>query len=285
MNTIKKVLRAIAAAALLLSLWPSQAPATVYYPPIKCTNSELNPLCAGAQAFFDFEEGFASGKSPRFSSFSPFQIYEGSGYDISTTTGKIGSYAASFPGGTTANIQPGFRTETGLLSSGQWTVAFWFNATDAASVGTDNQVFFSKEGYYTIPASRGSTIFLKDNGTTWSLAAYVVTQENNTVVTHTNSATASNGAWHLGVVTLSKHFSGQDQICSSFDGAAYQCTTVGYYPRPGGKFLDIGFESSNPSPYKAFHGAMDGIFFSSRVWTAEDVTFYYNGGAGIAPPF
>ncbi len=26
------------------------------------------------------------------------------------------------------------------------------------------------------------------------------------------------------------------------------------------------------------------ILFSSRVWTAADVTFYYNNGSGIAPP-
>jgi hypothetical protein len=132
---------------------------------------------------------------------------------------------------------------------------------------------------------RGPTIYLADNGTTWRLGMYTVTQEKKDVVGATGATDVSSGAWHLAVFTQSRYFDGQNRVGISLDGANFAYTGLGYWTLSGGPFLDLGWRDQNSSPYVAFDGKMDGLLFADRAWDQDQVNAYYNSGNGAAPPF
>ncbi len=192
-------------------------------------------------------------------------------------TGKFATNGASFAGAATSYLTvPGIPN----LGGGFWTVGVWIYPTTAGSNGQTQTLLVND-----YKGQSGTHLHLYNNAGSLQAKLSVVDAETDATQTATAGSNVTLNAWNLIMAGASPWPTtvGQASIWVSVNNGTKGTATLPYRARGANSNLDIGARpQGGGSPYT---GRMSNLTIANKAWSAQELTNFYNGGAGMDYPF
>lgn len=232
-------------------------------------------LCDGLVSFYSFDE--ASGYTRR-DSISAIDFFETDSWPLGNAAGIIGN-SVVFPAVGTGYT---LHANTYPLLGGGGTYALWIYPTYSPNCSlSPQQVLVSKDNVY----DRGTRLYLQCTSNTYypAVSGYYI---DDTAWSKISTTSVTINQWHLLVYTMVPYVGSSftSNVCVSVDNGAFQCSAFTNVVRNSPSELALGC-SYYPIESNCYVGRLDHFAIALRVWSAADVTRYWNGGSAKAFPF
>ncbi len=279
---MKKFLFALVTALALLASTTVHADRQYYY-----CDPQKSKFCAGLVAVYEFDEG---SNYARTSETGSSRFLEPAGQNVGNTSGLLGANGgAAYAFNHTAAGNSYLEIPNTVGFSGMFTINLWIRVNTAPSASKFSDILYVYNASGSSPYHYDPRLqMVYDTGTTVKFKLLAKQSVTDTETPVTSAAVTYGTSWHL--VSFGMYPSPtttepyQTTLWIATDGGSKQTATITWPSVPATGNLRIGEDyAGGNEEYGAY--TVDQMSVYSWIFSAADLTAFYNSGSGRQFPF